>query len=57
MRIINRMPFSECESCKLCVLNVDDGRDSATGEKKIFVGCRNEKKCIRRKGRHHAEQK
>ena len=56
MRIINRMPFGECESCKLCVLAVDDGRDSATGEKKIFVGCRNEKKCIRRKGRHRAEQ-
>ena len=48
MRIINQMPFTECEKCKRCVLSVKDNV-TEYGERVLYVSCRYAQKCFKRK--------
>lgn len=53
MKIENGLPFESCESCGMCVLDVNDGLSVYQNpetkemycEKTVVVGCRNAHKC------------
>ena len=47
MRIINQMPFTECERCRRCIISIKDS--IGINGRTIFVTCRNAKKCLNRK--------
>lgn len=40
MKIVNAMPYQECDSCKKCVLDV------YKHENVIFVDCKKKEKCL-----------
>lgn len=48
MKIISALPFDRCESCKRCILSVQDNTN-ISGEKTVMVRCRNAEKCINNK--------
>ena len=48
MRVVNQMPFTECEKCRRCILSVKDDI-GGYGERTVYVSCRHAKKCYDRK--------
>lgn len=54
MRIINQMPYEDCESCKKCLLSVKQ-TVTDSGERVIYAGCKNEKRCVRKGEKEHED--
>lgn len=50
MRIVNQMPFTECEKCTKCIISVKHSV-SEYGERVLYAGCKNSKKCMNQKNK------
>ena len=44
MKILNALPYDRCESCKQCLLSVQDTQN-VDGEKVLIVRCKKVRKC------------